>query len=210
VGLIRLPNDTRFLALNVCYSGDRKNADKALQPFRTIRKPVEDRVVEAPYVKLQQSADESTAAGHKYYIKGGFVHQLNPALIDAMLATVAEAKLPVVQGISMQHAGGAIARVKPDATAFAQRKIAYNMFVVAVWDDPAQSEAVGGWQRGAWKGIEPHTHGFYVNEFNADDASRLRETYGANFERLVDLKTRFDPNNLFRLNANVAPRTRQG
>jgi FAD/FMN-containing dehydrogenase len=68
---------------------------------------------------------------------------------------------------------------------------------------------VGRWQRGAWKGIEPHTHGFYVNEFNADDASRLRETYGGNYQRLVDLKTRFDPNNLFRLNANVAPRTRQ-
>jgi FAD/FMN-containing dehydrogenase len=209
LSLIRLPNDARFLKLNVCYSGDRKNAAKALQPFRTVRKPVQDGVVEAPYVKLQSDADASTAAGHKYYIKGGFVHELNPSLIDAMIATVAEAGLPVVQGISMQHAGGAIARVKPEATAFAQRKIAYNMFVVAVWDDAAQSAAVGRWRRGAWKGIEPHTHGFYVNEFNADDASRLRETYGGNYQRLVDLKTRFDPNNLFRLNANVAPRTRQ-
>ncbi|HET9865369.1 MAG TPA: FAD-binding oxidoreductase [Steroidobacteraceae bacterium] len=210
ISLIRLPDDTRFLAVNVCYSGDRKQADKVLEPYRKIRKPVNDRVTEAPYVRLQQSQDEGTAPGHKYYIKGGFAHQLGHELVDAMIATVAQANLPLVQGVSMQHAGGAIARVKTDATAFAQRKIAYNMFALAIWDDPAQSDAVRNWHRGAWRGLEPHTHGFYVNEFNPDDASRLRETYGPNFARLVDLKTKYDPNNLFRLNANVAPRARAG
>jgi len=65
---------------------------------------------------------------------------------------------------------------------------------------------VGAWVKANWARIEPHTHGFYVNEFNVEDAARLQTTYGGNFERLVALKTRFDPNNLFRLNANVAPR----
>jgi len=206
--LIRLPNDMRFIAVTVCYSGDRKAADKVLAPLRKIRKPIRDEVAEAPYVQLQQSADKDTAHGHRYYIKGGFVHAMNPALIDAMVSAVANAKLPVVQGVSTQHAGGAIARVKPEATAFAQRNILYNMFLLAVWDDPALSDAVGEWQRATWKTIEPHTRGFYVNEYNVDDDVRLRTTYGGNFDRMVDLKSKYDPNNLFRLNANVAPRTR--
>ena len=82
------------------------------------------------------------------------------------------------------------------------------MFVFSRWDDAAQSEAAGSWSRGAWKNLEPHTHGFYVNEFN-DDSARMRATYGPNYDRLVALKTKFDPDNLFRLNANVAPKGAQ-
>ena len=106
---------------------------------------------------------------------------------------------------SLPQGGGAIARVKPGATAFAQRAAPHNMFVISRWDDPAQSEAVGNWTRGAWKKLEPHTHGFYVNEFN-DDSARMRDTYGPNYDRMVALKTKFDPDNLFRMNANVAPK----
>jgi FAD/FMN-containing dehydrogenase len=204
VSLLRLPNDQRMLSINVCYSGDAAGADKALAGMRTIRTPLSDTVVPSPYVKLQQAADESAAAGKKYYVKGGFVQKSSDALIDVMMATIAEARLPVLQVVSMQQAGGAIARVSPTATAFAQRAIQYNMFVLASWEDLAQSEAVGGWARSAWKNIEPHTRGFYVNEFN-DDGGRLKATYGANYDRLVALKTKYDRNNLFRLNANIAP-----
>ena len=205
VSLVRLPNDQRVLSIDVCYSGSAAAADKALAGMRKIRKPIADQVKPTPYVKLQQSGDEGAAAGKKYYIKGGFVRQTSDALIDVVMATVADAKLPMVQVVSMQPAGGAIARVAPTATAFAQRAIQYNMFVLAVWEDPAQSESVGQWARSAWKDIEPHTHGFYVNEFN-EDGSRLKATYGVNYERLVALKTKVDPDNLFRLNANVPPK----
>ena len=78
------------------------------------------------------------------------------------------------------------------------------MFVASIWQDPALSEAAGAFARGAWKKLEPHTRGFYVNEYN-DDAHRMRETYGSNFDRLVALKTKFDPGNLFRMNANIVP-----
>ncbi|HEY6123202.1 MAG TPA: FAD-binding oxidoreductase [Steroidobacteraceae bacterium] len=206
VSLVRLPNDQRVLSIDVCYSGSAAGADKALAGMRSIRKPIADMVKPTPYIKLQQSGDEGTAHGKKYYIKGGFVQQSSEALIDVMMATVAEAKLPVVQVVSVQQAGGAIARVAPKATAFAQRAIQYNMFVLAVWEDPALSDPVGQWARSAWKNIEPHTHGFYVNEFN-EDGGRMKATYGVNYERLVALKTKVDPGNLFRLNANVAPKS---
>jgi hypothetical protein len=203
--LVRLPNDQRFMTIDVCYCGDAAQADKVLAPLRQIRKPVRDAIVPTPYVQLQASSDEDTAGGHKYYIKGGFVQKSSAPLIDAMLATIQDATLPLVQAVSMPQGGGAIKRVKPNATAFAQRAAECNVFVFTRWDDAAMSDAVGQWARGAWAKIEPHTHGFYVNEYN-DDAGRMRDTYGVNFERMVALKTRVDPNNLFRMNANVAPR----
>jgi hypothetical protein len=209
VSLLRLPNDQRMLSINVCYNGDSAGADKALAGMRSIRTPIADTVAPAPYVKLQQSADESAAAGRKYFIKGGFVQKSTDALIDVMMATIAEAKLPLPQVVSMQQAGGAISRVSPSATAFAQRAIQYNMFVLASWEDPAQTQNVGEWARSAWKNIEPHTRGFYVNEFN-DDGARLKTTYGVNYDRLVALKTKYDRNNLFRLNANVEPKLPAG
>jgi hypothetical protein len=205
LSLVRLPNDMRMLTVDVCYSGPIASGDKVIAPLRRIRKPLADHVAPTPYVKLQQSGDEGTAHGKKYYIKGGFVQKTTASLIDTIMATIAEAKLPVVQVVSLQPAGGAIKRVSPTATAFAQRGLAFNSFVLSVWDDPAQSEAVGQWARSAWKNIEPHTHGFYVNEFN-EDGGRMKATYGVNYDRMVALKTKYDPANLFRLNANVAPK----
>jgi hypothetical protein len=206
--VVRLPNDTRFLTLDVCYSGPRDQAAKVLAPLREFRKPTRDSVGPAPYVKLQASSDKASEHGHKHYIKGGFVHKPSDALIDALIATIDQAKLPVVQAVSLPQAGGAISRQKPDATAFAQRTVQHLIFTSAHWDDPALGDAVGEWTRSAWPKLEPFTHGFYVNEYRPEDAARLSTTYGGNFERLVALKSKVDPNNLFRLNANVAPKAR--
>jgi FAD/FMN-containing dehydrogenase len=204
--LVRLPDDSRFMTLDVCYCGPRNQADKVLASLRQIRKPIRDEVTVTPYVKLQTSGDAGTAHGRKYYIKGGFVQRASPGLVDIAVATIDEAKLPVVQAVVFPQGGGAYARVKPDATAFAQRAAAHNVFLFNSWEDPALSGAVGAWVKANWARIEPHTFGFYVNEYNAEDAARLRDTYGGNFERLTALKTRVDPENLFRLNANVTPR----
>ena len=136
------------------------------------------------------------------------IHQSGKALTDTVIAIVEDAKLPMVQTVQLPHAGGAISRVKPGATAFAQRSVQHLIFIAAHWDDPAQSDAVSDWVRTTWPKIEPHTRGFYVNEYRPEDAARLSTTYGANFERLVALKTKVDPNNLFRMNANVAPKAR--
>jgi FAD/FMN-containing dehydrogenase len=136
------------------------------------------------------------------------VHKATDALADAMISVIENAKLPVVQVVQVPQAGGAISRVKPGATAFAQRSVQHLIFIGSHWDDPAQNDAVSAWIRTTWPKIEPHTHGFYVNEFGADDAVRLSTTYGANFDRLRALKAKVDPANLFRMNANIAPNKR--
>jgi FAD/FMN-containing dehydrogenase len=204
--LMRLPNGMRFLTIDICWSGARDKGEAVIAPLRQHRKPMRDEVALTPYAKLQTVDDEKLSQGHKYYLKAGFVHKATPALVEQMIATVAEANLPIVQGVLLPQGGGAIARVRNGATAFAQRGAAHSVIVLASWDDPALSDAAGNWTRNAFRAIEPHTRGFYVNDFSPDDAGRLSTTYGANFDRMVALKTKVDPNNLFRLNANVAPR----
>ena len=204
VAVVRLPNDQRFMSIDVCYSGPTVEGEKLLAPLRQIRKPVSDTVAPTPYVVLQASGDEKNAHGHKFYLKAGFVQKTTPALIDDIISTIADASLPVAQAVVLPQGGGAYARVKTGATAFAQRAAPHNMFVFSRWDDASQSEAVGNWSRTAWKKLELHTHGFYVNEFN-DDSARMRDTYGPNYDRMVALKTKYDANNLFRMNANIAP-----
>ena len=206
--VVRRPNDTRFLSLEVCYSGPREQAAKVLAPLREFRKPTRDTVGPAPYVQLQASSDKASEHGHKHYIKGGFVHTPSDALIDAMVATIDEARLPIAQAVSLPQAGGAVTRQKPEATAFAQRTVKHLIFISSHWDDPSLSDAVAEWSRSTWPKLEPYTHGFYVNEYRPEDAARLSTTYGGNFERMVALKSQVDPNNLFRLNANVAPKAR--
>jgi FAD/FMN-containing dehydrogenase len=205
---LRLPNDQRMLSLDVCYSGPRGQAAKILAPLREKARPIRDTVTETPYVTLQSAQDKAAEHGHRHYVKGGMIHQSSKALAEALLGIIDDARLPMVQTVQLPHAGGAISRVKVDATAFAQRSVKHLIFIAAHWDDPVQSDSVSEWVRATWPKIEPHTHGFYVNEYRPEDAARLSTTYGGNFERLVALKSKVDPNNLFRLNANVAPRAR--
>jgi hypothetical protein len=204
--LTKLPDGTRFVAFSICYSGPRAVGEKILAELSAVRKPIEVDVSFVPYVALQKSDDETLGVGKKYYVKSGFVQKPTPALRDAMIGVIADGKVPAVQSLMLVPSGGAIARVKPTDTAFAQRSAPMNILMVSIWDDPAMSAQAGEATRTAWKSIEPHTHGFYTNLNITDDAARIRETYGVNHERLVALKTRVDPRNLFRMNANVRPR----
>jgi FAD/FMN-containing dehydrogenase len=205
VAVVRVPDDTRFVHIEVCYSGGIAEGEKVIAPLRAFRKPIADHVKPQPYVKLQSSTDETLAHGLRYYLKAGFVPKATPGFVDTVIGIIEAANLPQVQAVSIPQGGGAIARVRTGATAFAQRSADHNAFLFTRWTDPAMNDPVAAWIRTAWAQLEPHTHGFYVNEFNADDAARVSTTYGPNFARMVELKGRYDPNNLFRLNANVAP-----
>jgi len=96
-------------------------------------------------------------------------------------------------------------RVPVNATAFTNRDARYWMMVMANWHDGAEDERRMGNVKRAWKALEPMTSGFYVNALTGDEESRARLVYGSNYDRLVAVKDRYDPMNLFRLNANVPP-----
>jgi len=197
-----------IVAFNVCYCGAPAAAEKAIAPLRNFRKPMKDTLGPQPYVKLQTDYDAGNAWGRGYYERSGFLKSLDPGLIEAVVAHM-EAFHPENGEIALVHHGGAIARVKPTASAFWHREARSSLLVDIDWDDPkdqAERDRSMAWARSTWESLERFTDGFYVNTMAADDPhKRVRATYGDNYPRLVALKDKYDPTNLFRLNANVPP-----
>ena len=133
--------------------------------------------------------------------------RLDDDLIDAMLEIISSALVPRAR-IAMPPKGAAVDRVPRDATAFWHREAKHSVMMIGFWDEPSAAAGCMQWVKAGWKGVEPLTDGFYVNEIAHDDpAHRVLATYGGNYDRLVALKKRYDPSNLLRMNANVQPRT---
>src|SRR6185295_5685767 len=204
--LITTPDGNKVLVLDTTYCGSIEAGERALKPLREFRKPIADHIAPTPYVKQQSSVDDAFAYGRHYYVKAGFVRRLPPDLIEAMIETFMSSTLPITPVLTAPQ-GGAISRVAPDATAYPYRDARHNLLVAAAWADSSGDEAHLTWARAAWKTLEPFTRGFYVNDNNADISERrVLENYGPNYPRLAALKAKYDPTNLFRLNANIKPR----
>jgi len=196
----------RWLEFDVCYCGPPDDGPKVLAPLRQLGKPRKDNLAPALYTKLQGSADLRGVSPLGAYGKGGLVDAITPALIDAMVGAAENAPLDSV-AMWFQHQGGAISRVRPHDTAYFNRRASHNIGVYETWKMPAvDAERKSDWVRHVWTQIEPLTHGQYVNLAATDDReTRIHVAYGDNYSRLAELKKRYDPGNLFRLNANIKP-----
>ena len=197
----------RLVELDVCYSGPLQEAERVVAPLRRIGKPVKDQLAAQPYVKLQGSADTPGVSPDAIYLKGGLVEGLKPALIDAVVDYI-DGNPSDSYDIGFQPVGGAIARVAPHATAYFGRAASHDMYITAFWKVPGKgAERNTEWVRAGWKHLEPLTRGHYVNTAGEvhEHENRARVACGDNYARLVALKKRYDPTNLFRLNFNIAP-----
>lgn len=203
--LSTVPGGAPVLIMDVCYSDAPEGAEAALAPYRRLGRPVRDQVARVPYVRLQTQDDERARIGGRYYTKSGFVDRLEGDLIDAMVETIESAPVPKAR-VAMPPKGGAIDRIAPDATAFWHRGALYSVLLQTSNDDPAADAAHIGWSRSKWPTLEKFTQGFYSNtNLSEKQKESVRESYGANYERLLALKRKYDPENLFRLNANIDP-----
>jgi FAD/FMN-containing dehydrogenase len=200
------PGDAPGVAgIEVCWSGPESGAERALAPLRAIGSPMADNIGPIEYVALQRSGDQTDGRAQGIYLKGGFLGGIPAELIDALVGRFrSDPSRSTV--VFTQQGGGAIARVAPAATAFSQRDVMANLLGIVGWqqgDDPAPHM---DFMRGYWTHVEPFLHGFYVNDLELEaTAESIRANYRANHERLVAVKNRYDPSNLFRLNANVRP-----
>ena len=110
-------------------------------------------------------------------------------------------------GMVIEHFHGAVCRIDPTATAYPFREPGYNLVLTGQWGDPADTEANVAWVRDTFTALEPYTAPrVYVNYLADDESARVASAYGPNLDRLVEIKRRFDPDNLFRLNHNIDPR----
>ncbi|MGH7944734.1 MAG: FAD-binding oxidoreductase [Steroidobacteraceae bacterium] len=201
------PTGDKVAILDVCYSGSMQTAERALAPYRRLGKPLRDELGPAQYAHLQSKDDERARIGRHYYTKSGFVKQLESNLIDVIIDTFAGAPVRMPRVAIPAH-GGAMSRVARDATAFWHRDALHSVILQVSGDDSSGDVQNIEWVKARWPAIEASATGFYVN-INPTEVSddRMRGAYGGNYDRLVALKSKYDPNNLFRLNANVRPRT---
>jgi FAD/FMN-containing dehydrogenase len=195
----------RRLRVDVCHCGDARAAERDVGEIRTLGKLLQDDVASHPYVRLQSRHDDDSPHGRSYYMSGGLVQKVEPAMIDHAIERMKHPSANLGK-ISITQHGGVITRVPVHATAFANRGASHNVVLRAAWDDPAVAAEGVDWQKETWKGIAPFTSGMYANLNLKEADPRIVGAYGPNLARLTEIKTRFDPKNLFHLNPNIKPR----
>jgi FAD/FMN-containing dehydrogenase len=194
----------RMAELSLCYSGAADQAERVLAPIRKLGTPVQDTLKTMRYVALQRSGDQTDPRSMGAYLKSGFVTGFPKACVDAILQGF-EGDPRRYTVVFTQQSGGAINRVASDATAFAHRDIQHNLLASVGWKMGTDGAPHMQWARQYWATLEPFAAGWYTNEVNDEAGAVVDANYRQNYGRLVTLKNRYDPTNLFRLNANVTP-----
>jgi FAD/FMN-containing dehydrogenase len=203
--LVTLPSGRRVFSISVCYSGPLDAGERVLNPLRTYGAPIEDRIAPMAYLQVQSAGDSVFPRGQRYYWKAQFLREITDAAIDTLLSAYATAP-SVMSLVVFQQVGGAIARVPATDTAYGNRDAAYDCFPISIWQDPAEDEANIRWARDVWAAMRPFsTGGVYANNLGEEGEDRVRAAYGDNYQRLVALKSKYDPMNVFRLNQNIRP-----
>lgn len=193
-----------MVALHFCWSGHDKDAAAALAPFYAIGTPMADTIKAWDYVELQRSTDNTEPRNDASYMKAGFINEVSDSLIDA-IADGLEPRDRRAVFLYCQQSGGAIGRVPVAATSFAHRRSIANMFVVVQWPNEDEAEPHIDYIRRYWRTLEPHTDGYYTVDTTNESSEVRHANYQANFPRLLEIKRKYDPTNLFRLNANIRP-----
>lgn len=199
-GIVTAPDGSAVLAMDICFCGNPRDAERELAPLRSVAHPALDRAVPESYLTMQTRMDGIARPGIRSYIKSGMVSEFTPALIDAMIGSFEPGKGVVINSFAT---GGKIARVAETATAWPHRNAHSMIASLSFWADASIDEARIHSTRSIWSQLEPHTGGYYAN-IQADDIE-VAGNYGPVYERLVSVKNSHDPMNLFRLNSNIRP-----
>jgi hypothetical protein len=191
----------------VAYTGDLAEGEAAIAPLREIATPQFEMVAPMPYPSIYDFTHEATFRANEV-VRSQFMDELSDEVIEATLAAMAVASPRNM--IQIRALGGKMAEVPAGDTAFAHRAANYILAAVGSWDEGQDGAMETTWLEDYYDAIRPYGTGVYVN-FLADDTERIREAYpGATYERLVMVKRRFDPENVFCQNQNISPEPRYG
>ncbi|MCI4568491.1 FAD-binding oxidoreductase [Lysobacter sp. CFH 32150] len=211
-----IPEDLHWrpaIAVGSCYAGGIEEGERAVEALRGFGSPLIDLIAPKPYVAHQCALDDTVPHGWHYYWKSTNLAGLSDDVISVIADHAYRANSPRTYA-AMFHFEGAVARVPNDATAYAGRDaVPHNIIIHGAWL-PEQADEIGAaeteWARGFLRALEPHrAESVYVNFLSADEGpGRIREAYGPGvYDRLVDIKTKYDPDNVFHHNQNIRPRS---
>jgi FAD/FMN-containing dehydrogenase len=207
-GLVHAPDGSgvKLAALIVFHTGDAGEAERDLAPFKTWGSPLMVDVGPMPYPAMNTILDAGFPAGSLNYWLSSFTRGLPDELIDVAIERFA-AVPSAMTGILLEHFHGAVTRVGVTETAVPHRDEGWNLLIPSVWTDTADTEANIAWSRETFAAMRPHFGtGRWLNYLGDDQAEdAIRAAYGPNYDRLREVKRRYDPDNVFHLNHNIAP-----
>ncbi|MFN8492795.1 MAG: FAD-binding oxidoreductase [Caldilineaceae bacterium] len=192
------------VGVGAVYAGDAAEGERVLQPLRQLATPVLDLSGQMPFCMVQKSFDPFFPKGvHFYYNKSTDLKRLDDEVLDALISRAHE-KPTSPSILVLWLYGGAMSRVPVSATAFRGRDVPMLYSIDLVWDNPADSEPYMAWARAYIKALQPYSAGGLYTNF-ASDPEAAAAAFGANHQRLVELKNKYDPQNFFRMNQNIKP-----
>ncbi len=208
-----IPEDLHWrpaIAIACCYAGAVEDGERTVRDLRGYGSPLIDGISPKPYVDHQSSLDDTVAHGWHYYWKATNLAALSDDVVSVIADHAYTANSPRTYA-AMFHSGGAVGRVPRNATAYAGRQVAHHIIIDGAWL-PGESDELGvaetSWVRGFLEALEPHrAASVYVNFLDADEGTaRIREAYGDDiYQRLADVKAKYDPDNAFHINQNIPP-----
>jgi FAD/FMN-containing dehydrogenase len=200
-----LVHGREVLVLALLYAGDPEEGRRLIEPLRGLGSAVGEAVGVQPFVAWQSAFDPLLQPGARNYWKSHDFAELRDPAIEQIVRYAGELPSPHCE-IFVGHLGGATNRLAADATAYPHRDAEFVLNVHSRWEDPEEDDTCISWARRLFADLAPYaTGGVYVNFMTQDEQARIRDAYGANYARLAELKRKYDPGNVFRVNQNIAP-----
>lgn len=195
-----------IVAIIACHSGSPEEAERAVEPIKSFGNPVGDALVRRPYTQLQSMLDATQPKGRRYYWKSEYLPGIEPDLCERFIGHAGRIQSPFSTMILFQIAG-ALNDLDEDYSAAGNRDARFVLNIGGAWEGADNDAANVGWARQTWEGLRSFsTGGTYVNFLTEDESpERVRTSMGSNIGRLAKVKARWDPDNFFRTNRNVAP-----
>ena len=191
---------------SIIWTGDPDAGRSYLQRALSMCAPDSVNSRTLPFLELQTMADSDFPHGRRYYTKSGYFQTLDDSTIDGLIEAASSIPSPGIQ-IELAYLGGAAAQIGAEETAFGDRSAPFIMNLLASWSDPSADGDNISWVRSVFHKLRPRMKpGVYVNFMSGDEQDRVPEAYRERWERMVAVKTHYDPANFFRLNQNVRPR----
>jgi hypothetical protein len=205
-GSFNLPDGVPVFGIAACYCGLLSEGEKVLKPLRTFGSPVADTFAAISYLQLQSMFDPFFPPGRLTYVKSNFIRSLSEEAIDALVQYVGKSPSPYTFAPFIEHWHGAATRVAITDTAFPHRQYSWNFMAWSMWASPSESEKNIQWTRECWEALRPFLVAGSYGNYVADEGDAVEHAaYGPNYDRLVALKNKYDPTNLFRMNHNIKP-----
>ena len=206
-GAFSTPDGLPIFGVGVSYCGSSlAEGEKLFEPLRKLGTPVADMIGRMSYVQIQSMFESYFPPGRYTYVKSNFLRELSDEAIATMSEWAGKSPSPYSFAPFFEHWHGAASRVGVTETAFPHRQHSWNMFIWSTWADPADSPRNIQWTRDCWEAMRPFViAGSYVNYVSDEGDTFARAAYGPNYDRLVALKSKYDPTNFFCMNHNIKP-----